>query len=131
MRGEEPTWVWVVVLRPGTCGIRIRWWSEGRILGDRRSFDVVTELPVPVGSVEVEISDLRRVDDPDRLATVRGSITTRPGWRSDLTVHLQPGAIVSGRVRRGTAAVPARFAEVEALLPDGRTVTTRTDGRGE
>lgn len=130
MRGDEPTWVRVVVLRPGTCGIRIRWWSGGRILGDRRSFDVATDLRVPVGPVAIEISDLRRDDDPDRLATARGSVTTRAGWRSELTVHLQPGAIVSGRVRRSDLA-PARFAEVAALLPDGRTVTTRTDGRGE
>lgn len=131
MRGDEPTCVRVVVLRPGTCGIRIRWWSEGRILGDRRSFDVSTELLVPVGPVAIEVSDLRRADDPDRLATARGTVTTRSGWRSDLTVHLQPGAIVSGRVRRGSDRSPARFATVQAVLPDGRTVSTRTDGRGE
>lgn len=130
MRGEEPTQVRVVVLRPGTCGIRIRWSVEGRILGDRRVYDGAAILRVPVGPVAIEISDLRRDDDPDRLATTRGTITARAGWRSELTVHLQPGAVASGRVR-SSAGAPVRFATVEAHLADGRTLTTRTDGRGE
>lgn len=111
------------------CVARVTWYAAGRRVGSRRLWHRETDLFLPAGTWDIEVTDEKAVHDPTRLAGTRVRVVVRAGWRATTDVVLERGAALSGTVRTQDGT-PARFATVTATDADGRAIDVRADGRG-
>jgi hypothetical protein len=93
------------------CVVRVAWYADGRLVGQRRLWHRETDLLLPEGRWTLEISDERSAHDPSRLAPTRLEVLVRAGWRTATDVVLTRGAVLTGFVA-DTAPRLARFATV-------------------
>lgn len=117
------------IARPAPCVVRLRWWSGGALVGEKRVHDATAALRLPAGRWSLEAVDDRVAEDPARLAAGAVEVDVRAGWRTDAEVALARGAVLVGNVRTGDGGW-ARWAAVEATYADGRVLRSRADGRG-
>ncbi|CAB4706134.1 MAG: hypothetical protein F2667_06280 [Actinobacteria bacterium] len=120
--------------RSAPAVLRLRWYVDGVLVGEKRAHESTTLIRVPLERDEhttctIEIHDDRDVADRRRLMTTRTVVALRGGWTVEATAELARGASISGTVARADGL--ARFATVRAESADGVSVETRTDGRGE
>lgn len=82
------------------------------------------------GTYRVQVSDARPRWDTSSYATTDGTVTVHHDRTSVLTVRMQRGAFITGRVSAGPRRTAARHAWVRASDAYGRSYEVRADAKG-